>query len=78
MIALDLCQANYQVLLIIYLKYFIIISVQIVNSALITYPTKDNHLVFKWTECSKNHKKHFNKDLIKNFATEILMHLFYY
>ena len=27
--------------------------------------TKDNQLVFKCTECSKNHKNHFNKNLIK-------------
>ena len=29
--------------------------------------TKDNQLIFKHRECSKNHKKHFNKDLIKRF-----------
>ena len=29
--------------------------------------TKDNKLIFKCTECSKNHKKHFNKNLIKRF-----------
>ena len=29
--------------------------------------TKDNQLIFKCIECSKNHKKHFNKDLIKRF-----------
>ena len=30
--------------------------------------TKDNQLIFKCIRCSKNHKKHFNKDLIKRFA----------
>ena len=29
--------------------------------------TKDNQLIFECTECSKNYKKHFNKDLIKRF-----------
>ena len=29
--------------------------------------TKNNQLVFKCIKCSKNHKKHFNKDLIKRF-----------
>ena len=30
---------------------------------------KDNQLIFKSTECSKNHKEHFNKDLIERFAS---------
>ena len=29
--------------------------------------TKNNQLIFKCIECSKNHKKHFHKDLIKIF-----------
>ena len=29
--------------------------------------TKDNQLIFKCIECSKNHKKDFNKNLIKRF-----------
>ena len=29
--------------------------------------TKDNQLLFKSIECSKSHKQHFNKDLIKRF-----------
>ena len=29
--------------------------------------TKDNQLIFKCIECSKNRKKHFSKDLIKRF-----------
>ena len=28
---------------------------------------KDNQLIFKCRECSKNHKKHFNKDLIQGY-----------
>ena len=31
------------------------------------YIVKDNQLIFKCIECSKNHKKHFSKDLIKRF-----------
>ena len=27
----------------------------------------DNQLIFKWIEHSKNHKKHFNEDLLKRF-----------
>ena len=41
---------------------------------------KDNQLIFKSIECSKTHKNHFNKDLIKkyleihmNFVIEILI-----
>ena len=29
--------------------------------------TKDSQSIFKCTKCSKKHKKHFNKDLIKRF-----------
>ena len=29
--------------------------------------TKNNQLIIKCIECSKKHKKHFNKDLIKRF-----------
>ena len=64
MIALDLCQAHYQVLLTIYLKAFIIICIEIVSLVLIV---KDSQLILKFTESSKNHKNHFNKDLIKTF-----------
>ena len=46
---------------------------------------KDNQLIFKYIECSRNHKNHFNKDLIKkeleirmNFVIEILINLFCY
>ena len=28
---------------------------------------KDRQLILKFTECSENHKNHFNKDLIKTF-----------
>ena len=37
------------------------------KSCLDCISTKDNQLIFKCTECSKNHKKYFNKDLIKRF-----------
>ena len=30
--------------------------------------TKDSQLIFKCTKYSKNHEKHFNKDLIKRFV----------
>ena len=30
---------------------------------------KDNQLIFKCIECSKNHKEHFIKNLIKTFAS---------
>ena len=29
---------------------------------------KDNQLIFKCSECNKNHYKDFNNDLIKNFS----------
>ena len=31
--------------------------------------TKDKKLIFKCPKCNKNYKKHFNKDLIKRFAS---------
>ena len=31
--------------------------------------TKDDQLIFRCFECKKNYKKHFNKDLIKRFAS---------
>ena len=30
--------------------------------------TKDEHIVFRCSECKKNYKKDFNKELIKRFA----------
>ena len=30
--------------------------------------TNNNQLIFNCQECSKNHKKHFNKELINKFA----------
>ena len=57
-------------MLIIYLKCFIIKSLQI-DHKLITYhgyiSAKNNRLIFKYIKCNKKHKKHFNKDLIKRF-----------
>ena len=37
------------------------------KSSLDCTSTKDNQLIFECRECSKNHKNHFNKDLIKRF-----------
>ena len=37
------------------------------KSCLVYISNKDNQLIFKCRECSKNHEKHFNKDLIKRF-----------
>ena len=31
-------------------------------------PTKDELLIFSCLKCNKNHKKHFNKYLIKRFS----------
>ena len=31
--------------------------------------TKDKQLIFKCIKCNKNHKKHFNKDLIERFVS---------
>ena len=64
MITLDLCQSHYQVLLIIYLKDFIIICVQIVNLSLITYQLK---IINSYINVQNEHKEHFNKNLIKTF-----------
>ena len=57
MTALDLCQAHYQTLLIIYLKDSIVISIQIVNQ-----------LIFRCFRCKKNYEKDFNKELIQRFS----------
>ena len=54
MIVLDLYQAYYQILLIIYLKDYISI--------------KNNQLIFRCFDCKKNYKKNSNKKLIKRFA----------
>ena len=86
MIALDLCQANYQVLLIIYLKGFITKNVENVSVVLCTCQlTEDNKLIFKCIDCNNNYSLHFNKDLINrfththiNFVTKILINLFCY
>ena len=69
MIALDLCQANYQVLLIIYLKGFITKNVENVSLVLCTCQlTEDNKLIFKCIDCNNNYSLHFNKDLINRFT----------
>ena len=65
LIALDLCQAPYQVLLMIYLKDFILVSVWIVNLDYMVF--KDDQLIFRCFECKKNNKD-FNKEFIKRFA----------
>ena len=65
LIALDLCHAHYQILLIIYLKDFIVISAQVVN--LDDMSAKNDQLIFRCFECKKNYKKDFNKELIKKF-----------
>ena len=78
---LDLCQAHYQVLLIIYQKSFI--NVQIVSLVLITCSWGDQ-LIFRCFECKNNDKKDFNKDLIKRFSNTYefcngdINNLFYY
>ena len=57
MIALDLYQGHYQVLLIIYLNDFIVISAQTVNFVF---------TIFRCFDCKKkNCKKNFHKKLIK-------------
>ena len=38
------------------------------KSCLDCISTKDNQLIIKCTERKQNHKKHFNKDLIKRFG----------
>ena len=43
LIALDLCQAHYQILLTIFLKYFITINGPIASLALNTYRSKMNY-----------------------------------
>ena len=63
MIDLDLFQAHYQILLIIFLKKFIVINAQTVMSV------KDDQLIFKCSKCNKNHNEDFNKDLINRFAS---------
>ena len=42
--------------------------------------TKDNLLIFKCIECSKNHKNHFDKDLkiYMNCVRKVLINVFYY
>ena len=64
--ALDLCQAHYQLLLRIFLKGFIMTNAQIVNLVLNIYQV---YLIFKCLKCKRNHKKRFNKDLIKRFES---------
>ena len=66
MIALDLYKAHYRVLLIIYLKVFIVISTLIVNLVLIS--VKDDQLIFRCFECKRIIKKTSIKELIKRFA----------
>ena len=64
--ALDLCQAQYQTLLTIYLKDFIIIGCK---SCLDYMTTKNEQLIFSCFECKKNYKKNFNKELINRFSS---------
>ena len=68
MIALDLCQAHYQILSITYLKDFTMISA--VYKSCLDYMSVDEQrnciqLIFRCFECKKNYKKDFNKELIK-------------
>ena len=66
MIVADLCQHLYQILLVIYLKSFIVTSVQIIN----LYMTiKGEQLIFRCFECKKNYKKDFNEELINRFLS---------
>ena len=37
--------------------------------------TEDKLLIFNWLKCSKNHKKYFNKDLVKTFANIYILEL---
>ena len=67
-IAIDLCQAHYQIFLIFYLKDFIVISAQIVNHVLITFQSEINQFIFRCFDCKKNYKKDFNKELINRFS----------
>ena len=77
MIALDSCQAHYQVLLIIYLvdnKYFLVYKVRHSDkctdckSCLDYMSVKGDQMIFRCFKCKKNYKKDFNKKLIKRFA----------
>ena len=63
MIALDLCQAHYQVLLMIFLRYLTTINAQIVNLVLNVISLKiiSEYLVVQ--KAIKAIKKHLNKDL---------------
>ena len=63
MIALDLCQAHYQVLLMVFLKYLTTINAQIVNLVLNVISLKiiSEYLVVQ--KAIKAIKKHLNKDL---------------
>ena len=64
MIAVDLCQAHYQVLLIIYLHKCI--DCKFCFDYMIT---KAEQLIFRCFECKKNYKEEFNKELINRFAS---------
>ena len=67
LIALDSCQAHYQVLLIIYLKDLTDKCTDC-KSCLDYMTTKDDQLIFRCFECKKSYKKDFDKELIKRFA----------
>ena len=64
LIALDLCQAPYQVLLIIYLKDFILVSVWIVNLDYMVF--KDDQLILGVLSV-----KRIIKTLIKNLLKDL-------
>ena len=69
MVALGLCQGHYQILLITYLKDFIVIRTLTVSLHYVS--VKYDQLIFRCFECKKNYKKEYNKELIKIFNEDI-------
>ena len=67
LIALDLCQVHYQILLIIFLMDFLTMIARTVKSCLDYMMFKDDQLIFRCFESEKSYKRDFSIELIERF-----------